>query len=102
MTSSGGPAFNLRDPLTFPFEFKQWLIAYVQQELTASQLTGLASLLAAQRKYVAGAGKTTMTDADFSTTPANGTLAVHRDTTANKTYLSARAAGVWTVMAGPL
>ena len=96
------PNYNLKDWLSLPFEFKQSLLAYIVQEFTASMMTGLAALLATQRKYVAGAGKTTVTDADFSTTPANGTLAVHRDTTANKTYLSARAAGVWTVMAGPL
>lgn len=52
--------------------------------------------------YKSGAGKTTIVDGDFSHAPADGTLAVHRDTTANKIYLSVRAAGTWHVMAGPI
>jgi hypothetical protein len=92
----------LKDPLRFPFEFKQWLVSYISQEVTASQITGLAAMLAAQQKYVAAAGKTTVTDADFAPGIQNGAVAVHRDLTANKTYVSVRAAGVWTVIAGPL
>jgi hypothetical protein len=52
--------------------------------------------------YFAGAGKTTVTDADFGMTPPDGTTAVHFDSTASKTYLSARANGTWHVMAGPV
>ena len=52
--------------------------------------------------YLSGAGKTTVVDGDFEATPSDGTIAIHRDTTANKTYTSVRAAGVWTVIAGPL
>lgn len=52
--------------------------------------------------YFPGAGKTTMADADFDVTPGDGTIAVHYDTTAGKTYFSARANGAWHVMAGPI
>lgn len=55
-----------------------------------------------QTKYASGAGKTTVTDADFTQVPTDGTLAVHRDTTAGRTYMSVRSNGAWTVVAGPL
>lgn len=53
-------------------------------------------------KYLSGPGKTTVIDADFAVVPGNGMFAVHRDTTAGKTYFSVRANGAWTVIAGPL
>lgn len=55
-----------------------------------------------QTKYLSGAGKITVVDGDFAVAPANGTVAVHYDTTAGKAYLSVRANGAWKVMAGPI
>jgi hypothetical protein len=41
--------------------------------------------------YLSGAGKTTVADGDFTTTPTNGASAVHYDTTVGKAYFSVRA-----------
>jgi hypothetical protein len=53
-------------------------------------------------KYLSGAGKTTVVDGDFLVTPGNGMIAIHRDTTAGKTYVSVRSNGAWQVIVGPL
>jgi hypothetical protein len=58
---------------------------------------GLGNVL----RYVSGAGKATVVDGDF-TSPANGAVAVHYNTTNSKTYVSVRANGAWVVIAGPL
>ncbi len=68
--------------------------AAINDSGTGTQIDGI--------RYVAGASKTTVSDSDFMPVPPNGALAVHRDTSANKTYTSVRANGAWTVTAGPL
>jgi hypothetical protein len=42
-----------------------------------------------------GAGKTTVVDGDFSSTPSNGTLAIAVNTTDNTKRLGARVGGAW-------
>lgn len=52
--------------------------------------------------YVSGAGKTSVTDADFPAKVPDGVLAVHYDSLGTNAYLSVRANGTWHVMAGPI
>lgn len=40
MSSTHNERADLHDPLNFPLAFKAWLLAYIQQELQLTQLTG--------------------------------------------------------------
>lgn len=48
-----------------------------------------------QTKFLSGSGKVTAADGDFTATPADGMVAVVRNTTDGKVRLAARANGAW-------
>lgn len=58
---------------------------------TGNDFANLGLLL----KELSGAGKTTVTDADFTATPGNRTVVLVRNTTDNTVKLAVRANGTW-------